>query len=124
MVTRIDRILFDQTVQTTPSDQRSFDDRRLHHRAELVAKLDPLVVAHLNEIDCNQVFLRIDPEQRAGIAGPPVLADRPRQPRLTWSCSHLEPKPEPQAGRTPRNAAGMVRSHEFDGLSAEKLRLA
>src|SRR5262249_35595985 len=54
-----------------------------------------------------------------GIAGPAVLADRPRQRRIADACPHLEAEAEAQARRTTRPVEDMVGGHEGERLLAD-----
>src|SRR3954454_13448215 len=98
----------------------SVDDGRLDHGPELVAQLDANVVIDLNQIDRNQLLLRIDPEQGTCIAGPAVFTERPRQGRVADAGPHLEAEPKTEPGRTTWPCAVVIRGHEVEGLAAEQ----
>src|SRR6478672_5404014 len=51
----------------------SIDDCRLHHRPELIAQRDAIGIAHLHHVEGDELFPGIDPEQRAGVAGPAIF---------------------------------------------------
>src|SRR5262245_15011922 len=94
----------------------SVDDGRLDHGTELVAQGDAIGIAHLHHVDGDQLFLGIDPEQRAGVARPAIFADRAGQSRFAGGGAHLETQPEAQAGWPPGPMAGVISGHEAHRL--------
>src|SRR6185436_6774547 len=95
------------------------DDRGLHHRSEAIAQLDAVGITYLHHVNCDELLLGIDPEQRAGIARPAVFTDRARYRRIADPRAHLEAQSEAQPRRTARPRAGVVRGHEGERLLAD-----
>src|SRR5712675_1793637 len=82
------RTIADLRLSLVMAVSPSIDDRRVHHRPELVAQRNAIGIAHLHHVDGDELLLGIDPEQRAGIAGPAIFADRAGQRRLARGRAH------------------------------------
>src|SRR6185295_8522936 len=91
--------------------RNSIDDGRLNHGAELVAQHDAVAVVHLHHVDGDQLLLRIDPEQRSGVARPAVFSD---------AGPNFEAKAKSQPGRAARSRSRVIDGHEFKRLGAEQ----
>src|SRR5688572_31642315 len=67
-------------------------DRLGYQGSELVAQEHPIAVADLNQVDRDQLLLRIDPKDGPRVAGPTVLTDAAREARYAHLFTHLKPK--------------------------------
>src|SRR5918995_2298333 len=93
--------------------RRSVVDRRLHHRAKLVAQEARVLGVRLHHVDADELFLGIDPEGRAGGARPAVFADRAHQGGIAAELGvDLEAQPEAEAVGTAGPVADVVGGHE------------
>src|SRR4051794_36137643 len=75
------------------------DDRGLNHGAELIAQHAAAAVVALHHVDRDHLLFGIDQEQRAGIAGPAIFAERARQCGIPDTGANLEAQSKTQSRR-------------------------